>query len=268
MLIDWFTVAAQLLNFLILVWLLKRFLYQPILDAIDARERRVADELAQADAMREQARAEQARYRQQRETLEAQREALLARAAADAEAERQRLFEAAQQRAAEQDARRARQLASQAQALQQALAGRAQDEVFAVCRKALGELADAGLETQMVATLVRRLRAAGDEELAALRLAFQEASAPLTVRSAFALSEAERATLQDALQAVLGSVQAPRFETAPDLVAGIEICAGGRMLGWSIADYLAALQAGVDAVLAGQTEPPADDASEGAAHAG
>ena len=42
MLIDWFTVAAQALNFLILVWLMKRFLYKPILHAIDAREERIA----------------------------------------------------------------------------------------------------------------------------------------------------------------------------------------------------------------------------------
>ena len=49
MLIDWFTVIAQVVNFLILVWLLKRFLYRPILDAIDAREKRIASELADAD---------------------------------------------------------------------------------------------------------------------------------------------------------------------------------------------------------------------------
>jgi hypothetical protein len=49
MLIDWFTVGAQIVNFLILVWLLKRFLYKPILDAIDAREKRIAAELADAD---------------------------------------------------------------------------------------------------------------------------------------------------------------------------------------------------------------------------
>ena len=48
MLIDWFTVGAQVLNFLILVWLLKRFLYKPILNAIDAREKRIAAELADA----------------------------------------------------------------------------------------------------------------------------------------------------------------------------------------------------------------------------
>lgn len=271
MLIDWFTVAAQLLNFLILVWLLKRFLYRPILDAIDARERRVAEELAQADATRDKARAEQAHYREQREALEAQRSALLAQATADAEAERQRLIETARQNAAEQDARRARQLASQAQALQLALAGRAQDEVFAICRKALGDLADAELEAQMVAMLVRRLRAADDEEVSALVQAFEDASAPLTVRSAFVLSEVDRSTLQEALQAVLGIAQPPRFETAPDLVAGIEIAAGGQTLGWSIADYLASLQTGVGEVLASQSAPPSDArpaASEDPAHAG
>ena len=49
MLIDWFTIGAQALNFLILVWLMKRFLYKPILHAIDAREQRIARELAEAD---------------------------------------------------------------------------------------------------------------------------------------------------------------------------------------------------------------------------
>ena len=52
MLIDWFTVGAQALNFIILVWLLKRFLYKPILNAVDAREKRIAAELADADAKR------------------------------------------------------------------------------------------------------------------------------------------------------------------------------------------------------------------------
>ena len=52
MLIDWFTIGAQALNFLILVWLLKHFLYQPILNAIDEREKRIAKELADAVAKR------------------------------------------------------------------------------------------------------------------------------------------------------------------------------------------------------------------------
>jgi F-type H+-transporting ATPase subunit b len=49
MLIDWFTVAAQALNFFVLVWLMKRFLYKPILNAIAEREKKIASELANAD---------------------------------------------------------------------------------------------------------------------------------------------------------------------------------------------------------------------------
>ena len=56
MLVDWFTVAAQVVNFVILVWLLKRFLYQPILHAIDAREQRIALSLADAAAKEAEAR--------------------------------------------------------------------------------------------------------------------------------------------------------------------------------------------------------------------
>ena len=52
MLIDWFTVGAQALNFLILVWLMKRFLYKPVLHAIDEREKRIAAELADAAAQK------------------------------------------------------------------------------------------------------------------------------------------------------------------------------------------------------------------------
>ncbi|MDP3428826.1 MAG: F0F1 ATP synthase subunit B, partial [Desulfomicrobium sp.] len=55
MLIDWFTVGAQVVNFLVLVWLMKRFLYKPILGAIDAREERIAKELADGQRMQAEA---------------------------------------------------------------------------------------------------------------------------------------------------------------------------------------------------------------------
>ncbi|TVO57780.1 F0F1 ATP synthase subunit B family protein [Denitromonas halophila] len=259
MLIDWFTVVAQLLNFLILVWLLKRFLYQPVLDAIDAREQRIAKELAQADATRDAAQAEQTHFREQQAALDAQREALLATATAEADAEGKRLIEAARQRATELEAHQTQRLATQATALRQALAERTQHEVFAVCRKALGDLADAGLESRMVATFVRRLQAARAADEATLLADFKASAAPLVVRSAFALSDADRAAVQAALKDDLGIAQAPQFEIASDRVAGIEIASAGQTLGWSIADYLDALQASVSELLAAPA-PPAGEA--------
>ena len=89
MLIDWFTVIAQVVNFLILVWLLKRFLYKPILNAIDVREKKVADELANADAKEAEAQKEKDEFRHKNEELDQQRAALLNKAKDEATAERQ-----------------------------------------------------------------------------------------------------------------------------------------------------------------------------------
>ena len=69
MLIDWFTVGAQLLNFLILVWLMKRFLYQPVLDAITAREQKIAAELVDAAATQTRATQQQEEFRQKKAQL-------------------------------------------------------------------------------------------------------------------------------------------------------------------------------------------------------
>ena len=73
MLIDWFTAGAQALNFLILVWLLKRFLYRPILDAIDAREKRISADLADADETKAQAQAEREAFRRKNEQFDQER---------------------------------------------------------------------------------------------------------------------------------------------------------------------------------------------------
>ncbi len=91
MLIDWFTVGAQVLNFLILVWLLKHFLYKPILNAIDAREKRIASELADADAKKSEAQKERDDFQNKNKVFDQQRSAQLSKAADEAKVERERL---------------------------------------------------------------------------------------------------------------------------------------------------------------------------------
>ena len=79
--IDWLTVGAQALNFLVLVYLLKRFLYGPVVRAIGRREEAIAERLREAEQRGKDAEAEARHHREAREALEAQRERLQARAA-------------------------------------------------------------------------------------------------------------------------------------------------------------------------------------------
>ena len=112
MLIDWFTVGAQALNFIILVWLLKRFLYKPILNAVDAREKRIAAELADADAKKAEAQKERDEFRHKNEEFDQQRAALLSKATDEAKAERQRLLDDARKAADALSAKRQEALIS------------------------------------------------------------------------------------------------------------------------------------------------------------
>jgi F-type H+-transporting ATPase subunit b len=73
MLIDWFTVVAQIVNFVILLWLMKRFLYQPILSAIDARESRIAAELSEAATKLAEAEAKREVFQRKNDEIDHQR---------------------------------------------------------------------------------------------------------------------------------------------------------------------------------------------------
>jgi len=249
MLIDWFTVLAQVVNFLILVWLLKRFLYRPILDAIDAREKRIAKELADADAKKVEAQKERDEFQHKNEAFDQQRATLLSKATDEAKAERQRLLDEARKAADALAAKRQEALRSEQQSLSEALTRRARTEVFAIARKALADLATTSLEERMGEVFTRRLREMDGKAKAGLGEALKSGSAPGVVRSAFDLPAEQRAVIQQAVNETFSAEIHLRFETAPNLVSGIELATNGQKVGWSIADYLASLEKGVDELL-------------------
>ncbi|HDP95469.1 MAG TPA: F0F1 ATP synthase subunit B [Candidatus Aminicenantes bacterium] len=249
MIIDWFTVVAQVVNFLVLVWLLRRFLYKPILSAIDAREKRIAKELADADAEMVEARKERSEFRQKNEELDQQRDALMEQAKAEAQAERRRLLDEARKAAEELHAKRQELLKAEAENLNQALSSRIRHEVFAIARKTLRDLAGASLEERLNEVLTRRLRDLDGKEKEALAAALQSASEPARVRSAFELQPEQRKSIQSALNETFGLEVPVRFETEPELVSGIELVTNGHKVAWSIADYLSSLETAVAEII-------------------
>src|SRR5271170_1292173 len=158
MLIDWFTVGAQALNFIILVWLMKRYLHKPILHAVDEREKRIARELADANAKQVAAKKERAALQHKNEEFDRQRAALLSRATEEAKAEGQRLLDEARRAADALSIKLQETLRSDAHDLGQAISRRTQQEVFAIARKALTDLATTSLEERLGEVFTRRLR--------------------------------------------------------------------------------------------------------------
>jgi len=262
-LIDWFTVGAQALNFVVLVWLLKRFLYKPILRAIDAREQRIAAELADAAATQADATKERDEFQRKNEEFDQQREVLLGQATEAAKTEGQRLLDDARQAADVLSDKRQEGLAADARHLNTAIILRTQQEVFSIARKVLADLATADLEVRMAEVFTRRLREMDDDAKEDLGRALKTASDPGVVRSTFEMPAAERASVQNALNETFSAEIRLRFETAPDLVSGIELTANGHKVGWSIADYLASLERGVVELLSTSTAPEPQAVAKG-----
>jgi len=262
MLIDWFTVAAQALNFLILVWLLRRLLYKPILNAIDAREKGIAARLADAIAKKAEAQKEQDDFRSKNQAWDAQRSALLSKATDEAKTEKDRLVAEAHKQADSLRATQAAALKNDQERLSTRIISLTKDEVFGISRKALVDLATVSLEERMGEVFTRRLREMDPKSKAALAASIKAESDPAIVRSAFALPDNQKAAIQNALNETFSTDVRLRFVTAPETVCGIELSANGQKIAWSIADYLASLDQKVAVLLA------AEPAAKSAVHAG
>jgi F-type H+-transporting ATPase subunit b len=249
MLIDWYTVGAQALNFLILVWLMKRFLYKPVLNAIDAREKGIATELANADAKKAEAQKEHDEFQRKNAEFDQQRAGLFSKATDEARAERERLLDEARKAAADLSAKRQETLRSEELNLRQAIGRRTQQEVFAIARKTLTDLATVSLEERLGEVFTRRLREMNGKAKEALGEALRTDSGPGVVRSVFDLPADQRAAIQNALNETFSAEVRVRFETAPDVIGGIELTTNGQKVAWSIADYLASMEKSVGELL-------------------
>lgn len=244
MLIDWFTVAAQAVNFLILVWLLKRFLYKPILNAIDARENLIASELADADAKRAEASREREEFQQKSQSFDQQHQSMLTQAANEAASERKLLLENANREAEELRTKRSKELKAEEDSLSDEIGRRTQQEVFALTRKTLQDLAGVSLEERICEVFTQNLREMNSEIQKELIASLQTAKQLTRVRSAFELSSEQRSNIQTTLNETM-SVDAPiQYETVAELISGIELLVNGKKIAWSVNEYLDAVEMG------------------------
>jgi F-type H+-transporting ATPase subunit b len=242
-LIDWFTILAQIVNFLVLVALLRYFLYDPIISTMDAREARIAADLEAADRKRAEAAQEIETYRQKNQELEARREEWLQDARQEVEAWQKEMSQNARRQVDEAKERWYRALQQEKDAFLQELRRRAGHQIYAITRQALADLAGAELEERLVTHFVERLDRLQGEERQALVQALRDGGPDVVIYSAQELPEATQRRLAAAVRALHGGRNENlRFATRPELIGGLELRTDGYKVGWNLADYLAALE--------------------------
>ena len=232
MFIDWITVAAQIVNFLVLIWLLKRFLYRPILDGIDQREAGIAARIASAETARSAAEKAEETHRVALVTLAEEKAAIIEAARVDATTQQAALRIQARERLDVEQADWQSQIVDDRAAFLADLRTTGAEAILSLAGKALKDLADAQLEDQIVGRLESQLAKFGPD----LQRAAASSGAALAV-SSFPLTKTRREVLLRAFQDVVKDVPLT-FRTDPKESPGLTLQLGGVHLGWTVATYL------------------------------
>ena len=243
--IDWITVAAQIANFLVLVWLLRRFLYRPILDGIDAREAEITTRMQEAVLAKQKAQAAEQAHLDQVKALNAQKTDMAEAVHREAEAQRDALMADARARLEQDRAAWQAHIDEETRKYAAKLHHAGGGALLSLTRKALSDLADETLEGRIAQHLGTRIASMADD----LRTAAGHASVA-TVFSRDALPQAAQDDLTRTLHTVFPDISV-RFDPDGEQPPGVILRIGGAQLDWTVDGYIDSLGDLMDAQLAG-----------------
>lgn len=236
--IDLFTLVAQIINFIILLVLLRIFLYKPVVNAMNAREEKIASRLREAEEKRQQAEEEAQKYQQQRREIDEERDRVLAEARKKADERRDELMQQAREEVDERREEWHQAIRHEKDRFLRDLQQRAESQIIHVMRQALNDLADAELENQMVQLFLHRLDDKSDDIASALETDDRQ----LTISSSFEMPDDRREQIASALREHIDFESSPHFDRDSELVCGIALRTGDYRIGWNLKQYLEAME--------------------------
>lgn len=255
MLIDWFSVGTQAVNFLLLLYLLKRFLYGPILQAMDKREQAIRDRLDAAEKTRMEAETSAAEYQKKRNELEEKSALLMAEAETDAEQRGKQLIALAKAEAEGVRSSWSESVQREQVLFLAELKKRTATEILRISRKTMTDLAGADLQPQLVKILLKKLT--GLQQTQKNKCAAAATKVPPEVRTSFTLDALQKKTLTAVLQAVCDDEVPVTYTADSAMPFGIDVVIGELRFSWGVEQYFEDLEKNVADLLRSSAPPVA-----------
>lgn len=236
--LDWTTFALEILNFLVLVWILTRLLYRPVMKTIAERKAEVQNTLSEADRLRKEAQALQEQYEHRQADWRQEAERVRSRMLEEVSAERARLM-ADLQVSLQQERDKARALEERRLSdLQRQVEEAAVTQGGEFAAKLLARLASPDLEAKLVDVVIEDLRRLPEERREAIRTAYAKGGSAIVATSAHVLDQSHRDALAEAIHSLLGHPVSFEWREDPSVLAGVRLSLGPWMLGANLQDEL------------------------------
>lgn len=253
MLVDWFVVVTQIVNFLILVVLLRWLLYRPLLSLIRERQASIRQAEDHMHRIRLEAEAQSAAQQHAREQLAAQKRRWLREARHAVDQETQRALEQMATQLQQQRNAWLRELGEGRTELFNQLRPELLQQVQRVVRRALVDLASTELEEQMLNRFLAELNALEGNARKHLKQVLDDAQEGVQLQASFPLSALQHTRVMEALQSLCPALQGRDLiaDRAPELLCGIELRSSAGVIGWNLNHYLQGLEQQLSTALSG-----------------
>lgn len=236
--LDWTTFFLEILNFLILVWLLSRFFYRPVMNIIARRRKEIKQHMDEAL----QARTEAETLKQKYETrvLEWEKEKSVARAelheaiAKERGQLMQQLHEELNDKRHKEDVVNQRMRETERQKIERL----ALEQGASFSARLLTRLASHELESAIADLFMEDLTVLPPEQQQILKSSHSGSKAAINIYSAYPLTESCRARVEKSLSRLLGEVAQFQYRQDPCVIAGLRVVIGSRVLQATIQDEL------------------------------
>ena len=247
--IDYFTTIAQIINFLILVYLLRRFMYKPLIKSMDDREQKMISRFKETEQKKKEAEQEVELYRKMLHELSDKRQDMNAKAEEEAEKLKIDLMEKVRNNIEASRVNWNKDLQHQKEVFIADFSQHAGDAIYSIVRRALQDLANEDLENQVINSFIKRLQNIDAFEKEKLIEFYKSAGQQIIVRSTFEVPEESRRKIQEILSDQIGIDVKMQYTIAPELICGVEMSTHDTRIAWSIASYLNTLEADLSEVL-------------------
>lgn len=234
--IDWFTFSAQIINFLILLWLLKKFLYGPVLEVMKKREDEVSARLEEARIKLKEAEELGIEYQDKMEQLEERKEEWLEEAKQETESYKKELMHTARTAVERIESKWQESVESDRISFLESLERRAFLKIVDTVERIITELADGNLEEQALKIFLRKLKHMDPNEKE--RMAKTAIDGHVEFVTAFEMDETDKKRVINTIHELFSRETGCLFKTDMDLGFGLELRTNGWKAGWNLQSYL------------------------------
>lgn len=239
--IDWITLIAQIINFLLLLFLLKHFLFDKIVAAMRKRQQKIDDRLQDAKSTKEEAEEQLQEYKNMKEELEDRKEKIIQTAEKEARDKKEQLLDDARQEIDRVSEKWKAAVEQEKEAFIKSLRLQVGNEIYETARRVLKDLADEEIESAITNKFIEKLAHLSDADKKQIKEHYPD-SGNLIVRSHYKLNQNQQKKLNQTLKKNLDLNPKIDFKVTDELIGGIELLVNGYKVVWSIDEHTLNLQ--------------------------